>query len=50
MMGRAFALVALAIQLAACAGPAHSDGEIVARPGQDIYRCIIQPESLLCPR
>lgn len=50
MMVRATVLAVLAILMTACASPRHNDGEIVARPTQDIYRCITQPGSPLCPR
>lgn len=48
---RRAALCLLAGLLTACTSPpAMHDGNVVERPYQDIYRCIIQPESPLCPR
>lgn len=46
---KAIACLGLALLLAACTSPPPRDGAIVDRPYQDTYRCIIQPESTLCP-
>lgn len=43
--------LAAMLLLAACTAPPRlRDGDAVPRPNQDIYRCIMQPESPLCPR
>lgn len=48
---KALACLGLALLLAACTSPPRlRDGDVVERPYQDVYRCILEPESPLCPR